>query len=299
MSSSGSFHWILVAEDNADIRSIIRESLMSQAGGMKLQIVEAENGQEAIHQAGLRQFHCVITDLKMPRMGGDEFIRKMQSEPMNAGTPTLVVTGFANTEFKKFTSMHSHIKVFPKPFEPAALAQTALKEIRMGRIDSRLPVHLMNPFLRSIQKLADQDMLLQTQLFKPSIKKPDEGLIGEYHCTLNLVTEVSRARIVLSFEKEFLEFAKAVYVSERTSSWAAMSPESIARFMSTEIFENCADEIRPLMGGEPRIFNQSVFHTNTNLEDADFYRQTGAIAVIRTDQGRVSIGAFHQDKTKR
>jgi CheY-like chemotaxis protein len=86
--------WVLLAEDDDDIRTLIRDSLIaeveSSGNGVLLKVVEAKDGTEALEQAVVQRFHCVITDLRMPRTTGDEFIRSMQSHPLNANTPTLI-----------------------------------------------------------------------------------------------------------------------------------------------------------------------------------------------------------------
>jgi CheY-like chemotaxis protein len=67
--------FVLVVEDDDEIRSLIVSSLKAESADVPLTVVEARDGREAIQFAGRQEFHCVVTDLNMPRTSGQELIR--------------------------------------------------------------------------------------------------------------------------------------------------------------------------------------------------------------------------------
>jgi len=79
---------ILVIEDEADARELMREMLLQHASEVRV----AENGQAAL--ATLRDFEpdLVITDLLMPQMDGMTFIEIFRGTPRFQGVPVIVVS---------------------------------------------------------------------------------------------------------------------------------------------------------------------------------------------------------------
>lgn len=288
--------WILLAEDDDNIRQLIRDSLHIEGDGLNLHVVEAKDGLEAITKAGHREYHCVITDLKMPRSTGEDFIRAMKAHPLNANTPTVVITGHGGEDFSE---KYSHIKVIPKPFTPMELARTVIREIKLGRMDDRIAVHLMNPFVASIRSYIEDETRLDLKLEEPVVKRTGEGIIGDVHCTMTLQSEVSKNRFTLSFDKELLEFIKIKQGQEKTTPGTGNTPDVIARTVCQQIFERVAPNLKGLMGGVPRLIGTSIVTMKNESEVAELMRTVGVTLVGRTAQGRVIAAAFSKPKTRR
>jgi DNA-binding response OmpR family regulator len=68
--------YILVADDEAAIRAVIRRRL--EAAGFEVD--EAEDGAVAEHKVGLRPPDLLILDITMPRQEGFETLRKIKAE---------------------------------------------------------------------------------------------------------------------------------------------------------------------------------------------------------------------------
>ena len=79
---------VLVAEDNAINRQIIRE-LLKKA---HLDIVMVENGQEAVEAARQQSFDLVLMDIQMPVMDGLLATRELRKLPRFADTPIIALT---------------------------------------------------------------------------------------------------------------------------------------------------------------------------------------------------------------
>jgi two-component system NtrC family response regulator len=106
---------ILVADDEEVIRMLIRLVL-----GTDYEIVEVADGEEAWQKLvdANFQFDLVIVDWKMPRLGGEELLARIQKH--NVSMPVLVLTG--NIQAPKLSQ--PHVRVATKPFDNSQLAKT-------------------------------------------------------------------------------------------------------------------------------------------------------------------------------
>ena len=66
---------ILVVDDEASVRELLRRGL-SQMGHFSVEV--ASNGPEAIEKIEKDLFDLVLTDLKMPEMGGIELLKTIK-----------------------------------------------------------------------------------------------------------------------------------------------------------------------------------------------------------------------------
>lgn len=80
---------VVVAEDDADVRTFLRELL--QFGGYE--VTEAPDGAMALQLLDEISPDLVITDLTMPVMDGAELITHLRQIPEHEQTPVLVLTG--------------------------------------------------------------------------------------------------------------------------------------------------------------------------------------------------------------
>jgi CheY-like chemotaxis protein len=82
---------VLIAEDNAVNRELLRELL--EARGYA--VVEACDGQEALHMIELTQPDLLLLDISMPVLDGFAVVRKIRENPRLASLPVVAVTAIA------------------------------------------------------------------------------------------------------------------------------------------------------------------------------------------------------------
>jgi CheY-like chemotaxis protein len=85
---------ILVIEDDADQRAIIRTALTLP----KWEVIEAGNGQSALEKMRERPPDVVVLDLMMPEMDGFEFMARLHANPDWRDIPVFVVTALDLSE---------------------------------------------------------------------------------------------------------------------------------------------------------------------------------------------------------
>lgn len=86
---------ILIADDSGTIRKQIRKILNELPIG---EILEAENGLDAINSLVANPVDLVISDLQMPKMGGIELLESIRKNSKLKSTPVLMVSGTANAQ---------------------------------------------------------------------------------------------------------------------------------------------------------------------------------------------------------
>ena len=108
---------ILVIEDNAITRQIIRLSLSAQG----YSIVEAEDGATAISKMAEYQPDLVIQDLALPDMDGLTLAQTLRGLPGREDVPIVAFSAFVD-RLEEARATEALFKAFvPKPIEPSKL----------------------------------------------------------------------------------------------------------------------------------------------------------------------------------
>ena len=106
-------HRILIADDESDIRDILRRLLLSEG----FCVCEAANGLEALAAAEQCEVDLILIDITMPRMSGAEAVRQLRGNPRFAETPIIMMTGSALGVPAGAYSQIGGITLFRKPLD--------------------------------------------------------------------------------------------------------------------------------------------------------------------------------------
>ena len=82
---------VLIAEDNAVNRELLRELLETRA----YTVVEACDGEEALRMIEQTQPDLLLLDIGMPVLDGFAVVRKIRENPRFASLPVVAVTAYA------------------------------------------------------------------------------------------------------------------------------------------------------------------------------------------------------------
>lgn len=88
---------ILIVDDSLPMRSVIKKTL-GAAGYGESEILEAQNGQEALEMMRHNWVDVVLTDYNMPVMNGLDFILKAKKEDLLKDIPFIVVSTEGNKD---------------------------------------------------------------------------------------------------------------------------------------------------------------------------------------------------------
>jgi len=108
---------ILVADDNADIRNLIRDCLEIH----NYLVLMADNGVEALHLAKQYHPHLLISDIKMPDKNGYELVKELRQIPQFRLLPVIFLT-HQNSSESRISGYEAGCDIYlSKPFQPNEL----------------------------------------------------------------------------------------------------------------------------------------------------------------------------------
>src|SRR5258708_34009660 len=82
---------ILIVDDSPAMRAFVRRVL--ELSGLPVETWSgAGNGEEALAVAAAHSIDAVLTDINMPVMDGEEFVRRFRAQPAYSELPVIVVS---------------------------------------------------------------------------------------------------------------------------------------------------------------------------------------------------------------
>ncbi len=185
---------ILLADDDDNLRRVL-EYQLTEAG---FEIQTAKDGAEALENFGINDFDCVITDLRMPKLSGLEFLVKIKAA--DSEIPVIVITAFGEVETAVTAMKAGAFDYINKPFNRDEILLTIERALNFSETKSEN---------RQLRQLVDKQFRLENVI----------GDSAKMREVLDLVGRVSRsdATVLISGEsgtgKELV--AKGIHFSGR------------------------------------------------------------------------------------
>jgi CheY-like chemotaxis protein len=105
---------LLLVEDNEDNR-IIYSTVLRHLG---YEVIEAQDGLEAVHLARSAQPDLILMDISIPRMDGWEVTRVLRGDPLTRAIPIIALTAHALADDRERASKVGFSSYLAKPVEP-------------------------------------------------------------------------------------------------------------------------------------------------------------------------------------
>ncbi|WP_026318098.1 response regulator [Algicola sagamiensis] len=116
---------ILIVDDSASLRQVVNIAL----SGAGYQVIEAENGQDALDKLNGQKIHLIISDFNMPIMNGLEFLRNVKQNPIYRFTPVIMLTTENQDQLIQQAKDAGAKAWMTKPFKPEQVIATVSKVI--------------------------------------------------------------------------------------------------------------------------------------------------------------------------
>lgn len=114
---------ILIVDDSESVRMIARIALREQG----YEVVEANNGVEALKQLDAERVNLVISDVNMPEMDGITLLKQIKASAKHKFMPIIMLTTEAGQD-KKDEGRAAGAKAWiTKPFQPDVLIAAVSK----------------------------------------------------------------------------------------------------------------------------------------------------------------------------
>jgi two-component system chemotaxis response regulator CheY len=111
---------IMIVDDSPVMRAFIRK-VIGLTGLDVGEFCEAGDGEDALQLLRDRWMDLVLTDINMPRMNGEEFVRRLESDELLRTIPVIVVsTDSSNGRVQQLLKLGARGYV-TKPFLPETL----------------------------------------------------------------------------------------------------------------------------------------------------------------------------------
>ena len=82
---------VLIVDDSSVMRKIVQRSL--RLAGLDLEnVLEADNGEQALAIVKENSVDMIFSDINMPKMDGLEFVRQLQNVDAAKGVPVVMIT---------------------------------------------------------------------------------------------------------------------------------------------------------------------------------------------------------------
>lgn len=150
---------ILFAEDDELVRQIAEETLR----GAGYRVVAVGDGVEALEALRQVQPDLILSDVRMPRCDGFEFLQRVRRDPVNLSTPFIIMSAKADTADQRMGMSLGADDYVTKPYKPEDLLKTI--EVRLAR------AALINDILQQQQRFL-------TRVLPHELRTPLTGIIG-------------------------------------------------------------------------------------------------------------------------
>jgi two-component system cell cycle response regulator DivK len=108
---------ILVVEDQADNRQIIRDMLAAT----NYEVIEAESGEAALAVIAIKRPDLILMDIQLPIMDGYEATRRIKADPALRSITIFAVTSSALSGEEQKARAAGCDEYVPKPYSPRQL----------------------------------------------------------------------------------------------------------------------------------------------------------------------------------
>ncbi len=110
---------ILVVDDDPNLRVLLRQMLVLRG----FEVVDAEDGEDALNAVAEAKPDAVVLDVMMPIMDGITVCKRLRSQPETAQLPIVMLSGKANQEAVEEGLQAGANKYLCKPIAMAELIE--------------------------------------------------------------------------------------------------------------------------------------------------------------------------------
>ena len=123
---------VLIVDDNRELLAVLEEGLLL-AG--PFHVVTAADGIEGLAKFFEVQPDCIVIDVKMPELDGNQLVRALRGDPASAQTPLVMLTALAQDHDRLRSTLSGADYYLLKPVKPSELAQTILTAVTRSQED--------------------------------------------------------------------------------------------------------------------------------------------------------------------
>lgn len=116
---------VMIVDDSISIRQVVGIALK----GAGYDVIEAEDGKDALSKLKGQKIHLIISDVNMPNMNGIEFVKASKQIAAYKFTPVIMLTTESGENMKTQGQAAGAKAWVVKPFQPPQLLNAVSKLI--------------------------------------------------------------------------------------------------------------------------------------------------------------------------
>ncbi len=113
---------ILLIEDSPTIRNMIRRILQKSFPDSVIR--EASDGREALTEMSNKKVDFIITDLQMPGMDGQTFLKILHNNPLLKNKPVIVLSSSITSQLREELGPYESVRLLAKPSSAEEISET-------------------------------------------------------------------------------------------------------------------------------------------------------------------------------
>ncbi len=114
------YNSLLIVDDSETSRMIIKRCF-TIAGYDDIDVYEAEDGLKALSFLSTNSVDLIVSDLKMPKMDGTTFVKKLRLDSRNMETPVIIISSIGNEAIEESLKEYNVLAIVKKPVSPAKI----------------------------------------------------------------------------------------------------------------------------------------------------------------------------------
>lgn len=128
------FRILLVDDEAADAEILLRslEQEFAADASRDVEFTVAARAEGALKAIEQEEIHLILTDVRMPGMGGIEFLKRLQA--LNLSIPVIMISGLNSIDTAVEAIRHGAFDYITKPINPHVLSARIHRAIRMSEI---------------------------------------------------------------------------------------------------------------------------------------------------------------------
>ncbi|MFL6621420.1 MAG: sigma-54-dependent transcriptional regulator [Sulfurifustaceae bacterium] len=209
---------VLVVDDEQNMQAVMR-MVLEEAG---YNVLIADSGEAALPHLASPKLDVILSDLKMPGMGGEEFVRRCRQQ--RPEVPIIIITAHGTIRSAVTSIRDGAADYLTKPFEPEQLEIAVHNAVKL------------------------RDILSENERLKAAVSESRSGrrLIGESPASRRLVEEIKRVApyktsVLIAGEsgtgKELVARTLHELSTRRDGPWVAINCSAIPRdLLESELF---------------------------------------------------------------
>jgi CheY-like chemotaxis protein len=199
---------ILLVDDQPEILDLLAEGFQDTP----CTLFRAEDGARASYMAETDHFDAILTDLKMPKASGLEFIARVRATKLNATTKIFLITGYPDADAIKRVVALGVASVILKPFDAIAVAKQVLERIQPPPSKNVYDAKFINCCLDTAKTITEFYLGASSVIGKATLK--DERSDNGYATGLISFAQNNKVIGSLSFSMDqtfIAHFAKSIF----------------------------------------------------------------------------------------